>query len=141
MYQPGTTDHFPTFFAEVAVTHEDRERLLSDAEEKYFTVHTSIQCWLGIKILRQQPETFWAGWGRRANAGYGLRLEEQTEDATGVSTFFSVAQPANGALPGQFTIPANYIFHPLPVPPALPQNLIIPFEEIREAVEYGLSLM
>src|SRR5437762_11246165 len=140
MYQPGTTDHFPTFVPEVVVTNEDRERLSSDAEGKYFTVHTSIQCWLGIKILNQ-PKTFWDGWGRRAKEGYGLRLEEETEDATGVSTFILVAQPANGAQPRQFTIPANYIFHPLPVPPALPQNLNIPFEEIREAVEYGLSLM
>ena len=31
--------------------------------------------------------TFWAGWGRRKLVGYGLRLEEQTQDVNGAGIY------------------------------------------------------
>lgn len=35
---------------EIAVTNEEQERMLNDADEKYFHVDTSVQCWLGVKF-------------------------------------------------------------------------------------------
>ena len=138
MYQPNTTLHFLTLVFEMAVTNENRERLVSDAADKYFSVHTSVQCWMGLKIDINGRE-FWAAWGRRRLAGYGLRLEEQTEDVNGEAIFITVDPPA--PLVGQFTIPGALIFHPLSVPAGLTPNLVIPLEAIRSQVEIGLSEM
>jgi len=63
MYQPNTFRHFPTIVYEVAVTNENRNRLLSDANDKYFAVHTSVAIWVGLKI-DLNFFLFWAGWGR-----------------------------------------------------------------------------
>jgi len=45
----GTTQHFPNVVVEVAYKNESPERLVSDANIKYFTVDTSVQVWLGVK--------------------------------------------------------------------------------------------
>jgi len=50
---------------------------------QYFAVHTSVVIWVGVNDLNQN--LFWAGWGRRKLNGIGMRLEEQIEDATGVT--------------------------------------------------------
>ena len=55
---------YPTFVFECAVTNENRDRLLDDAETKHFHVNTSIQIWLGLKVRLsevQHGETFWIG--------------------------------------------------------------------------------
>jgi hypothetical protein len=140
MYQPGTNKHFPTLVFEIVVTNENRERLLSDAADKYFNVHTSVQCWVGVKVDLSQ-NTFWAGWGRRALIGYGLRLEEQTEDNNGVANFLSVYPYPQQAIVGQFTIPSTLIFHPLPLPPNIPAHLVINLEELRQQIELGIDQM
>lgn len=139
-YQPGTFQHFPTLVVEVAVRNEDRERLLVDAEQKTFNVSTSVQVWIGVKIDLAQ-NTFWAGWGRRALVGHGLRLEQQTEDATGNSTFLPIYPwPANNLF-GQFSIPSRLILYPNLVPANIPGDLVITFEEIRSWIEFGIDLM
>ena len=76
---------------ECAVSNETLNRLLEDAEAKHFHINTSIQLWLGLKVRLSQVEngeTFWIGWGRRKSIGYGLRLEEQSEDAQGTQLTF-----------------------------------------------------
>jgi hypothetical protein len=140
MYQPNTFCHFPTIVYEVVVTNENRNRLLSDANDKYFSVHTSVAIWVGVKIDLTQ-NLFWAGWGRRNLNGTGMRLEEQTEDANGVASYLPVYPLPRVILPGQFTIPSTLIYNPLPVPANKPANLVIAIETLRAAIEEGIGLM
>jgi hypothetical protein len=65
---PGTTEHFPTFVFEIAVTKEDRERLLKDASDKYISK---------LDIATPGVHQFWTAWGMRALSGSELRLEQQ----------------------------------------------------------------
>lgn len=60
-YIPGTTEHFPAFVFEIAVTNEERQRLLTDANDTYFSIHTSVQVWLGVKLDIAAPgaHRFW----------------------------------------------------------------------------------
>ena len=139
-YQPGTFRHFPTLVVEIAIMNEDRERLLADADQKYFNANTSVQAWIGIKI-DQTSNTFWAGWGRRALVGYGLRLEQQTEDEAGNSSFQPIYPWLATNLVGQFSIPSDLILYPNPVPANIPGNLVITLEEIRSSIEFSIDLM
>jgi hypothetical protein len=125
---------FPTFCFEIAVSNEDGERLLNDAEVKYFSPLTDIVVWMGVKVRRRAAGTdFWAGWGRRKQIGYGLFLMEQTEDANGESTFLPVNAPLLGAL----AVPSDLIFGSIPVPPGVPLNFVVPLEDIRTAINDG----
>ena len=126
---------------ECAVTHESRERLLSDAEEKHFHINTSIMVWVGLKVrlnANQNSGDFWLGWGRRRAIGWGLRVEEQTEDANGDSIFL----PIHTQIPlvGGLTIPSRAMFDPLQ-PPATSPNLLLAFEDVRLAIADGLEYM
>lgn len=138
-YQPNTRKHYPTFVFEIAFTNESQNHLSTDANDKYFNADTSVQVWLGLKIDRTN-NLFWAGWGRRNANGTGLWLIEQTEDNRGVATYLPVYPNPGIALPGQFTIPSTLIFHPLPLPPSVPSNLVIPIEEMRSQLEVGIGL-
>lgn len=136
--RPDTNTPYPTFVIEIAVSNEDRYRLLTDAETKYFHINTSICVWLGIKVrLKNSGDDFWMGWGRRRAIGYGLRLEQQTEDADGVTTYFPVKSQT--PLVGQFSIPSASIFHPIALPPTVPANFVLSFEGIRATIEWGMS--
>jgi hypothetical protein len=129
---------------ECAVTNENRDRLLDDAEAKHFHVNTSIQVWLGLKVRLsevQHGETFWIGWGRRRSIGYGLKLEEQSEDEHGAATFLPVFTPGDVTLPGQVAIPTGLIFQPLPCPANAPVDLVFSFEDVRLTIIDGLGLM
>jgi len=141
VYMPGTTEHFPTFVFEIAVTNEDRERMLDDANDKFFSVHTSIQVWLGVKLDIATPgaHRFWAAWGMRTLSGNGLRLEQQTEDGAGSTAYL----PLHSIVPlaGQFNIPGTLIYHPFPVPPNRPEYFVVNFEELRFELERGVSFM
>lgn len=135
--RPNTGSPFPTFVIEIAISNEDRDRLLTDAETKHFHVNTSIFVWLGIKVrLRNSGDDFWMGWGRRRAIGYGLKLEEQTEDANGVATYFPVKSMV--PLVGQLTIPSSYIFSPVTPPLTVPANFVLSFEQIRATIEVGM---
>jgi hypothetical protein len=59
-YQPNTTQHYPTFVFEIVITNEGRDRLLTDANDKYFDTDTSVQVWLGLKVDRTN-NLLWAG--------------------------------------------------------------------------------
>jgi len=139
-YQDGTFQHFPSLFYEVAVSNEDRERLLDDADKKTFSIHTSISCWIGLKI-DLQSNTFWMGWGRRSLAAYGMKLEEQTEDDQGVVAYFPIYPHPQIPLLEEFTIPSTLIFNPLPVPPTCPAEFVLAIESVRAAIEDGIDLM
>src|SRR5271156_1978557 len=121
MYQPNTQQHYPSLVFEVAVASENRERLLTDAADKYFNANTSVAVWMGLKI-DMGNNTFWAGWGRRANAGFGLHLEQQTEDQNAMSTYSPVHPQPQAPIPGQFDIPSALIFGPVPIPANAPAN-------------------
>ena len=143
-YRPNSQSPYPTFVFECAVTDENRDRLLDDAEAKHFHVNTSIQVWLGLKVRLgqvQHRETFWIGWGKRRSIGYGLKLEEQSEDEHGVATFLPVYTADNAVLLGQVTIPTRLIFQPLPCPANAPEDLVLSFEDVRLAIIAGLELM
>lgn len=129
---------------ECAVANENRDRLLDDAEAKHFHENTSIQVWVGLKVRLsqvQRGETFWIGWGRRRGIGYGLKLEEQSEDESGVATFLPVYTQGNVPLLGQLTIPTQLIFQPLQCPANIPANLVLLFEDVRLAIIEGLEYM
>ena len=128
----------PSLVFEVAVRHENRERLLADASEKYIHPNTSVACWFGVKVDIAN-NVFWAGWGGRANHGFGLRLEQPTEDHNGVSAFLPVNPPA--PILGQFTIPSALVFRPVALPQNAPVNFVIPLEQIRSAIVERSSLM
>jgi hypothetical protein len=128
--RPGSSSPYPTMVVEIAYQNESLERLLQDAEEKHLSPDTNVNVWLGIKVNKNVTGfQFWSGWGRRKLIGHGLRLVEQTEDNNGESQFYNVN--ALAPIPGQFAIPTADIFHPLPAPAQVPQDLVIPLEELR----------
>jgi hypothetical protein len=104
-------------------------------EEKQFHINTSIMVWVGLKVklnATQNSGSFSLGWGRRTRAiGWGLRLEEQTENLNGVTTFL----PIHSQIPlhGSLTIPSTVIFGPLQPPATCPPNLWLAFEDVRLA--------
>ena len=67
--------------------------------------------WVGVKI-DIAINVIWAGWGRRANNRFGLRLEQQTEDKNGVTRFLAVN--AHAPIPGEFTISSAMVFGGVP---------------------------
>ena len=141
-YRPDSQSIYPTMVFECAVTYESSERLLPDAEEKYFNINTNIMLWIGLKVMlnaNQDSGEFWLGWGRRRAIGWGLRLEEQPEDANGVVTFL----PIHSQIPlaGGLTIPSQTIFAPLQSPATSPPNLSLAFEDVRQAISDGLEYM
>jgi hypothetical protein len=133
-------DHYPSLVFEVAVTNEDRARLLEDACMKYFSIKTSVNVWVGIKIDRSVAgnEHFWVGWGRRKLLGTGLRLEQRTEDRDGQSTFLPVHLPAGNNLMGQIEIPSTLVFQPKQVPAAIPPTFVVTLESVRGWIIRGL---
>jgi hypothetical protein len=141
-FRPHSQSIYPTTVFECAVTHQSRERLLADAEEKHFHVNTSIMVWIGLKVklnATQNGGGFWLGWGRRRVIGCGLRLEEQTEDLNGDTTFLPIQ--SQNPLPGGLTIPSTAIFGPLQPPATSPPNLWLAFEDVRLAISDGLEYM
>lgn len=143
-YRPNSQSPYPTFVFECADSNENRDRLLNDAEAKHFHINTSIEVWLGLKVCLspvQGGETFWIGWGRRKNMGYGLKLEEQSEDEHGMASYLPVYGQDNVVLIGQLTIPTRLIFQPLQRPADVPLNLVISFENVRQAIIEGLEYM
>jgi len=115
---------------EIAYQNKTLDRLLQDAEVKHMSPQTNINVWLGIKVNKTMGGfDFWSGWGRRKLIGYGLRMVEQTEDENGNSAFIKVNAPA--PIAGMFTIPSSAIFHPVATPAQVPQDLVIPLEELR----------
>ena len=138
LFQPTTQRHYPSLVFDVAVTHENRQRLLTDVSEKYFHTNTSVAVWVGVKIDIAN-NVFWAGWGRRASQGFGLRLEQQTEDKKSVTAFLAVNAPA--PIPGEFTISSALVFGGVGLPENAPVNFVIPLEKIRKEIEEGIYLM
>jgi hypothetical protein len=134
-------DYFPSLVFEIAVSNEDRARLLDDACKKYFTNKTSVNIWVGIKVDRSVlgAEHLWVRWGRRKLLGTGLKLEQQTEDEHGQSTSLPVHLPPGVTnLMGQIEIPSTLIFQLNQVPAAAPPRFVITFETIRGWITRGL---
>lgn len=122
---------------EYAVTHESRERLLSDAKEKHF-INTSIMVWIGLKVKlneKQDSGDFWLRWRRRRAIGSGLRLKQQTEDANGFAIFVPIH--TQNPLTNGLNIFSQAIFALLR-PPANSFNLLLAFDDVRLAISVGL---
>lgn len=87
---------------------------MEDAEAKYFGVETSVQVyWIGLKIRlsrMQNRESFWIGWGRRKTIGFVLKLEEQSEDDQGITSYLPVHTQDNVPMAGLLTIPSRFTF-------------------------------
>lgn len=133
---PGTTQHFPSFMVEVAYNNESPEQLISDANVKYFTVDTSVQVWLGIKIFHNDDPAerkFWAIWGVRSLFGVGMIHNATTIDGNGFEAMLNVE---GGPVAGSFTIPSVNVYYPHPVPAGVP-DLVILFETLRAAIRQG----
>ena len=128
----------------MAVTNEALEKLLDDADQKHFSPVTSISVWCGINVKvcsRRGQETFWCGWGRRKAIGYGLKLEEQTEDDAGMAAFLPVHLNRNATLNGYLTIPSNLIFPSLSPPTDATETLLISYEDMRKWIVEGLKFL
>ena len=138
---PGTTQHFPNFVVEIGYRNESPDRLVADANDKYFTATTSVQAWLGIKIFDNNPANrqFWGIWGVRSLFGIGMVHPETTTDANGNKACLDVQSAV--PLVGQFTIPSSYIYYPHNVPQTVAVNLVIPWETIRLAILQGYQGM
>ena len=79
--------------------------------------------------MNLRSNTFWMGWGRKSLAGYGMKLEEQTEDP--------IYPHPQIPLLEELTIPSTLIFNPLPVPPTCPAEFVLAIESVRAAIEDG----
>ena len=135
---PGTTQHFPTFVVEIGYRNQTPDRLVADANDKYFTDTTSVQAWLGIKIFDDNNPAnrqFWGIWGVRSLFGVGMVIRETTTDANGNDACLDIQSVV--PLIGQFTIPSYYIYYPHNVPQNVAANLVIPWETIRLAIQQG----
>jgi hypothetical protein len=97
--------------------------------------------WIGVKVrlnADRKSGIFWLGWGRRRAIGWGLRLVEQSEDDAGNATFLPIRShlPFNGGL----NVPTQLILAPSQ-PPANCPDLLITFEDVRQAILDGLSFL
>ena len=144
---PGTiAAPYPNMVIEVSKTHESYNDLFDDATIKHFSAQTSVQVWVGVKL--------YDGHGGRFRCMFRLRdpINNGILPGSGASTdFLSIHQPTNI----EFIIPKSQIYWGVnpPLPPtrsvvpgpnALPppqapgtptDDLVLPLEELREAVE------
>jgi hypothetical protein len=106
---------------EIAHRNETYARLKRDARRKAFSLRTSIQVVVGIKLYKRHFQVFWGG---RAAAGHGMKIVKQTQK-------LSVNQTTRRV----FNIPANLIFWGVPVLPPLPsQYLPLRLEILRREI-------
>jgi hypothetical protein len=128
------------------VAIEERNRLLADADDKYFLAGTSVAVWIGVKIELSQPkgnERFWIGVGRRRLLGFEMYWIHQSDDGNGVPLYLPVDVPAGVELAGEMRVPGSLIFDGVvrnQESPA-PADLIITHEEIWKAIQRGLRRM
>ena len=144
---PGTlTTPYPSVVIEVSKAHESYNDLFDDVTTKHFSAQTSVQVWLSMKL--------YDGYGGRFQCMFHLWDPVNNGILTGSGAtmdFLSIHQPTNI----KFIIPKSEIYWgvnpPLPPtrsvvpgPSALPtpqapgtptDDLVLPLEELREAVE------
>ena len=113
---------FPTVVFESFHHNETWPQLLQDARTKTFSVNTTIQVWIGLKIYAHRLRGIW---GYRSNAGHGMTIG-------GRLPTFSIYQPTGHHL----RIPTHLIFWGSVIPPHLvPQpRFPIPLEDFRVGV-------
>jgi hypothetical protein len=140
---PGTRNGpYPTMVIEVAKTNESYQELLDDCALKHFSNTTSVQVWIGVKLMDSL--------GGRMRCMF--RLRDQTNGGvlagSGATTgFIPLTQPTTI----QFVIPKARIFWgvnpPLPpttmaipgpdalppqaIPGSITDDLILPLEDLR----------
>ena len=142
---PGTLSApYPSMVIQISKSHETYNELLEDAAVKHFSTSTSVRVWVGAKLYPGHGGRFKAMFRLRDPATGGVLA------GSGASTgFLSLNQTTNI----EFIIPKTEIyFGVVPLPPTLfatpgqaalppPQNpgqptddLVLPVEELREAV-------
>jgi hypothetical protein len=113
---------FATVVFEIAHRNESWNQLISDARRKAFSLTTSIQVAIGIKIYTKKYRMFWR---RRARSGNGMCIRKITPKLDMKTATRRV-----------FNIPADLIFWGCPALPPLPSPMLpIRVETFRKAVE------
>ena len=110
---------FPTVVFEVSHNNETWGRFLEDARTQVFSVNTTIQVWIGLKIYAHRLRGIW---GYRSDAGHGMTIG-------GRVPAFSIYQPTGH----QLRIPTHLIFWGSEIPPHLVAHpeFPIPLEDFR----------
>jgi len=102
MPQPGTATPnypglaYPTIVFEVSHTNETWLQLINDVRSKAFSLNTTIQVYVGLKIYTNHIR---AVWGKRGTRGQGMKVMHVTHK-------FRIDRPTNL----KFRIPASLIF-------------------------------
>ena len=118
MPKPGTIrpgyigTPFPTVVFEVSHFNETWPQLLHDAGTKTFSVNTTIQVWIGLKIYSNRLQGIW---GYHRNNGHGMQIGGQVPA-------FSIHQPTNRHL----RVPTRLIFWGSVIPPHLAAQPVFP---------------
>jgi hypothetical protein len=134
---------------EVSKIHESYNDLFDDAAIKHFSAQTSVQVWVGVKL--------YDGHGGRFRCMFRLRdrINNGILAGSGASThFLSIHQPTNIEFiipkseiywgvnpplpPTRFTVPGPNTLPPPQAPGTPTDDLVLPLEELREAVEWYL---
>ena len=117
---------YPNLVVEVAVNNEGPQKLLSDMQ-RYFTRHTSIRVWIGVKFWKAVRK-FWVGWAERRPNGVGGRLHTQMDWPPN-------HHDINVATNIVYNIPMATIYGPnIPMPPGLPPALTLDTDIIRSTI-------
>jgi len=113
---------YPTVVYEVSHMNESLRRMKDDARTKAFSILTSIQVVICVKISKGHFQAFW---GKRHPTRPGGMLIQQRTDK------LDVHQPTQI----MFTIPATLVFHGVAVlPPTPTPNLQLKLERVRNAI-------
>jgi len=117
---------YPNVVVEVAVNNESPQKLLIDCQ-RYFSRHTSVRIWIGVKYWTAGRK-FWVGWAERRPGGIGGRVRSQMRWPP---HHHDVNTPTNIV----YHIPMTTVYGPnVPMPPNLAPNLDIDTDEIRETI-------
>jgi hypothetical protein len=94
------------FVVKVGYKNKSPERLVSDANNKYFTVDTSVKVWLGVKKFHDDDPAerkVLAIWGGGSLFGVGMENKATTVDG---NVFEAMLNVEGGPVPGSFAIPS-----------------------------------
>jgi hypothetical protein len=117
----------PNVVLEVAVNNESFCTLISDSH-RYFTPHTSVTVWIGVKVY-VDSQRFWVGWAERAPDGTGAVLHTE--------------MPFPPTRCRRYTEPVGVVYHipmqtvfgvGIPVPAELGDTLDIDVDQIAQSI-------
>jgi hypothetical protein len=124
---PGSIFNVPfqSIVIDVAVNHESLAMFQRFADS-YFSAHTSINVWIGVKIWIEGKK-YWVGWAERQAGSTGCTIHSQTAWPPQHS---SILTPINLI----YNIPMDLVYGAIPIPPGAPNALQIDVESIRTEI-------